>query len=111
MSTTTSYKIRRGNVLPILGAGSGGPNTPVIVWTFGIETQVITSCESTSDIKSSKDMCLLGGGIFSAQYKAQPGKADCAIKFNSTIMENPILSPDYSNYSTNNGQLTNLCDF
>ena len=108
MSTTTSYKIRRGNVLPILGVGSGGPNTPVIVWTFGTETQVITSCESTGVVKSSIEMCLLGGGIFSAQYKAQPGKADCTIKFNSTIMENPILSPEYT---TNNGSLTNLCDF
>lgn len=95
MVKVTTYQVRAGNALPTLGGGS--TSTGNIIFTFGTETQEENSEEcSTVDILKSKDMCLLGGDYFSANYKAIPGKKNGDLIFSTNITKKPIYSNDYS---------------
>lgn len=89
-SPITTYKTRMGNAIPIMGAGSSSEGT--IIFTFGYEYQEILSCGSTDSILGSKDMCLLGGEYFSANYKALPGKVDGKVAFSSVSAKKPVLT-------------------
>lgn len=99
MAKITTYQVRAGNALPRLGTGTTSAGN--IIFTFGTETQEVESEEcSKLGIVTSKDMCLLGGDYFSANYKALPGKVDGELIFNTNIAKKPILS---DKYGSNNG--------
>lgn len=104
MAQSTSFKVRHGNAIPIM---AGSSMTNAFVWTFGSESQEIEACESTAEVLASKDMCLLGGEYFSAQYKAHPGKANGSLVFNSVLAK----KPNYSQDIPNGGGQKDLCDF
>jgi len=87
MSVTT-YKVRSGNPLP----GAGGN----IIFVFGTETQEIENNDCSSEVKTSKDMCLLGGDYFSANYKAYPGSFGSELVFSETLAKKPIATNEYS---------------
>lgn len=96
MVKVTTYKARSSNAIPVIPDGGGNSSKGNIVFLFGTETQVIESCASTEDVKTSKDMCLLGGDYFSASYSALPAKVNGKIKFSSNTAKAPVYSSNYS---------------
>ena len=85
----TSYKVRSGPAIPIIGEGT--TSNGITIFTFGVETQdVISTCTSETEILTSKDMCLMGGEYFSANYRAFPGKINCKLYFTAVLTKKPI---------------------
>lgn len=90
MVKTTTYKVRSGPGMPIMG--DSDISAGVVIFTFGSETQKIEAgCSNEIDI-TSKDMCLMGGAYFSASFKAMPGTVDGNLIFSSTKATKPIMA-------------------
>lgn len=95
MAKLNTYKVRSGNAIPIIPDGGGNSSQGSIIFTFGTERQEIISCGSEEEVASSRDMCLLGGEYFSANYSALPAKVNGKIKFASNLAKAPKLSSSY----------------
>lgn len=90
-----SYKVRSGPAIPVIGGGT--TSKAITIFTFGVETQeVISECASEVNFLTSKDMCLMGGEYFSANYRAFPGKIDLndgngsRLYFTAVLTKKPI---------------------
>jgi hypothetical protein len=87
--TVNTYKVRSGPAIPVVGKGT--TSKAITIFTFGVERQeVISQCASEVDFLTSKDMCLMGGDYFSANYRAFPGKIDGKLYFTAVLTKKPV---------------------